>query len=272
MFCPQCGKKIEDTSKFCGKCGAPLPSIKMGNEDKASHQKTPVRKIILPVLALLFLATLGVSGYLYFSGQWNYLSKKLMSARPPAFETVAPAPMSPQEGKQYFPMKVGSRWVYDYGDMTRIRTVDSEIMFNGKYYYKIITEMQPLVAPRWSLGTSFLRVDKNGLYRLLDSTQPDKGEILITTFPFIAGASGSYIVKDNTVVKWKVEPGGTVSVSGKQYNNCLKMTTDITHANGDTTVISYLAPNVGTIKERTFSKRPHKGELPSEGVLIEYTP
>lgn len=173
-------------------------------------------------------------------------------------------------GEQYFPMKVGSRWVYQQWVNKHIKTVNSEVMFGGKYYYKIIMEYPGLQY------ASYYRIDKNGLYIIIDSDQPDKGEILVKTFPFIDGASGSFINKNNSLVKWRVDSARKVSVNKKKYDNCLKLTSVMYEANGHsikTTTVEYLAPNVGVIKSKIIPGKLHEGEvMPPETELIKYKP
>ena len=174
--------------------------------------------------------------------------------------------------EKYLPMKVGSMWVYTNGTSTDVITVDSEVIISGKLYYKMINKSMP----SGRTTQSYLRYDKDGLYTFFDSTKPDKGEILIKTFPFIAGASGSFTNKDNKVVKWRVEPSGTISITNQQYDNCLKMTMDLYDTNGNlpVTIIDYFAPNVGSIKKITIIKtKLHEGEvMPAESELIKYKP
>ena len=179
-------------------------------------------------------------------------------------------PIEKKIGEQYFPMKVGSRWVYQQGESKHIKTVNSEVMFGGKSYSKITMEYPG------GQYASYYRVDKSGLYIILDSDQPDKGEILVKKFPFIDGASGTFTNKNNRVVKWRVESAGKVSVNNKKYDNCLKLTSVIYEASGtsiNTTTVEYLAPNVGVIKLKIIPEKLHEGEtIAPERVLIEYKP
>ena len=118
MFCPECGKQIEDNGRFCGKCGTPLPLKADVRDDKTPERGVPVQKLLLLAIAIFIFAMLGTGGYLFFSGRWAevpLLSGLLPSSLPeekfensvnnsansyPAAETAAPIVPQQTESRQ----------------------------------------------------------------------------------------------------------------------------------------------------------------------------
>jgi hypothetical protein len=74
MQCPQCGKIYGPDHRFCANDGSQLESQRtltgFPSKPLATTALAPILKIVLLVIALLFLAALGTGGYLYFSGRW----------------------------------------------------------------------------------------------------------------------------------------------------------------------------------------------------------
>ena len=62
MFCPNCGKEVNEGTKFCPYCGKSFPQLQ--REEKSTHRRS-LMFIIIPVAALLVISA-GVFAYLRF--------------------------------------------------------------------------------------------------------------------------------------------------------------------------------------------------------------
>ena len=54
MYCPNCGKKLPDISKYCSKCGKPIMAFKNSNATNINNSKIKTKNnIVRPVLGIL---------------------------------------------------------------------------------------------------------------------------------------------------------------------------------------------------------------------------
>lgn len=186
-------------------------------------------------------------------------------------------------GAEYYPMKPGSEWVYDYRNemianypglsysnvtvgIMRVRVVGKETT-NGVEY--VVTET--------TYENIFNVLPQRGLLRLAEDGIHQAGEIhdqfsetILMAIPPDVGTSWEYY--DGVAGRKRVAGLETVEAAGKNYERCLKIVRDFKDPEKQKTITSeeYYAPGVGQV----LFKFRQKGELDSsetETRLISFT-
>jgi hypothetical protein len=170
-------------------------------------------------------------------------------------------------GKNYFPLADSAKWEYAGRSLSSdgkhisfhaTARVDGETLINGKRYFKHITssDLQGLEHVR------YYRVAEDGIYFRLGN-DPDRPELLEMPLPIPIGAKW---LSDATEVQ--AERAGTVTVGGREYRDCLKLT--YRQQGVSRSLENYLASDVGVIKVVDVSNTEPKSTV--ELTLEKYQP
>lgn len=81
MFCENCGNKLEENSKFCGKCGKSLVAettrnTELNTEEKKKYKKRALMWLLSPVFS--FLGVVSLWGISNLSSQTDDISDVVM--------------------------------------------------------------------------------------------------------------------------------------------------------------------------------------------------
>lgn len=177
-------------------------------------------------------------------------------------------------GKIYFPLADGARWEY-IGRTTSDNKLQitfhatarivGETLINGRRYFKYVTTVDSPNAA--SIGKSleavrYYRVADDGIY-VRPRTDPNKPDLLELPLPIPIGTNWL-----SGATEVKAENAGTISVGGREYKDCLKITFKL--ADGLRTTENYLAPSVGIIKTVYVNHTEPKSVV--ELMLEKYEP
>jgi len=178
-------------------------------------------------------------------------------------------------GKNYFPLADGSKWEYvghvsssDGSKQITIRAtarVGGETLIKGKRYFKHVLTSDFSGGPAVSKQTEavrYYRVSDDGIY-FRTGNDPDGPELLEMPLPIPVGTkwlSGPVVVQ--------AERAGTITVEGREYRDCLKITYRQQGARGS--LENYLAPGVGIVKARDVDETEPK--MTVELTLKKYEP
>ena len=131
MFCPQCGKEISDTSKFCQYCGGRIESnpkeettVKSNKSNTKTLQKKPFNQIIKSLLIFVVLIILFIIfTYLFFQYMdHKYKSDNIKSSvqtdiPKSTVETVVPKPKPSSDWVECYKNEDGNVFSYKIGDI-----------------------------------------------------------------------------------------------------------------------------------------------------------
>jgi hypothetical protein len=157
----------------------------------------------------------------------------------------------------YNPLEVGLRWEVDVevtplggtpSKGTALREVTATQTVNGRIYFVVLTTFKNL--PRMHDYTMYRRKTPHGIYAF-SSLDKDKHEFLETPIPLTVGQSWKTIIFDS-VVESTAESNESVTVDGKTYDNCIKITFK---SDRGATGTFYQAPDVGNVLETTTADR-----------------
>lgn len=181
---------------------------------------------------------------------------------------------APAGGKNYFPLTDGAKWVY-VGRTTSdnkpqisfhaIARIEGETLINGRRYFKFVTTVD---SPNAALiGKSledvrYYRVADDGIY-VRPGVDPDKPDLLELPLPIPIGQSWL-----SGATEVKAERAGIITVGGREYKDCLKITFKL--ADGLRTTENYHVPGVGIIKTVYVNNTEPKSVV--ELTLEKYEP
>lgn len=156
------------------------------------------------------------------------------------------------DDKNYFPLSDGAKWEYagrassEKSSPISFRVnvrVDGETLIGGQRYFKHLTssDLQDVTRAGKDVGSvRYYRVGQDGIYFRLGSDL-ERPEVLEMPLPIpidMKWLSGATEVQ--------AERAGMVTVNGRQYSDCLKVT--FKQSDGVRTTEQYLAPGVGAVK------------------------
>lgn len=156
-------------------------------------------------------------------------------------------------GAEYVPFVDGSQATYNvqttYTDGTKIEAqsvviIKGKTLIQGKEYYKQVSTATVLNHPRAPAPNQtvvYFRVASDGIYKIRGDNM-DAPEVLDMPLPILIGRKWARVG-----VESQFEYVGTVTVGGRSYRDCLKMTGVASEMH----VQAYFAPNVGAIKINT---------------------
>lgn len=166
---------------------------------------------------------------------------------------VAAIPACAQvEGKDYFPLAVGSEWSYkgrfssEGSKPVALRgaaRVSGKALIRGKEYYRYtITSKFSEVskAHRPFEDVRYYRVDRGSVF-ILSGNDGDGPELLEIPFPLRGGLKWS-----SGTAEALAEHAGTMKLGGRTYSSCMKIT--YRAPDGARRTEYYLAPGVGVIR------------------------
>lgn len=178
-------------------------------------------------------------------------------------------------GKNYFPIADGSKWEYEGtvssnagGRQVSIRAtarVDGETLIQGKKYLKHVLTSEFSGAPEGKKETEqvrYYRVTDDGIY-FRTGNDPEGPELLEMPLPIPVGTKWL-----SGPVEVQAERAGTITVEGREYKDCLKLTYRQQGAGGS--LENYLAPGVGIVKARDIDETEPK--MTVELTLKKYEP
>ena len=154
--------------------------------------------------------------------------------------------------KNYLPLADGAKWEYvgrsssATGKQLSVRAtarVEGETIINGKRYFKYVLVSDFSSIPEIGKAVEsvrYYRVAGDGVY-VRPGVDPDRPDLLEFPLPIPIGTSWL-----SGATEVKAERVGTVSIEGREYKDCLKLTYKL--ANGLRSTESYHAPGVGVIK------------------------
>ena len=157
-------------------------------------------------------------------------------------------------GKEYFPMGIGKRWVYDVevdvflvgtqkGSSTT--TIQETQAIGDKKYYQAV--VQPSGFPSNPTYVHYYRRYKDTFYRVFGAER-DLGQMVFLKIPFRVGREWTAETSDGRLT-YKVQAKETVTCwNGKRYPNCFRilMEGEVGSLSFDDTL--WLAPGVGLVK------------------------
>ena len=158
----------------------------------------------------------------------------------------------PAGGKNYFPLADGAKWEYigrtTSDNNTQITfhataRIEGETLINGKRYFKFVLTIDSSSEPSINnslAGVRYYRIADDGVY-VRPGVDPDRPDLLEFPLPIPIGTSWL-----SGATEVKAERVGTVTVEGREYKDCLKLTYKL--ADGLRSTENYHAPDVGVIK------------------------
>ena len=188
---------------------------------------------------------------------------------------VVSAGCSQSGGENYFPLADGSRWEYvgtvssaAGGRQVSIRAigrVDGETLIQGKKYLKHVLTSEFSGAPggdKEREQVRYYRVADDGIY-FRTGNNPEGPELLEMPLPIPVGTKWL-----SGPVEVRAERAGTITVEGREYRDCLKLT--YKQQGLSSSLENYLAPGVGLVKARDVDETEPK--MTVELTLKKYQP
>jgi hypothetical protein len=169
-----------------------------------------------------------------------------------ALLAVSLFPVAPRADDDYNPLTIGLRWeasvewVGPDGTIARgrlVREIVGTERISGQVYFKSVTRHVGLRG--LTDFTMYRRKAADGIYAI-DAADPQKREYLETALPLTIGRKWT-MARYGTRITHTVEAMETLSVAGRKFERCLKVTSrwEGTPAKG----YFYLAPGVGNVLE-----------------------
>ena len=154
----------------------------------------------------------------------------------------------------YFPLPRTGQWTYDLRvtnsalrseSGSYICVVDGKQTIQGKRYTRIVNITKGITSAETTVG--LYRRAHDGIY-FRDASKPDDKESLLLPDSPVVGKSWT-TVSGNVKRESRIESFETLEVSGRKYEQSLKISFTLTGPDGVFTGYEYRAPGVGHIRQ-----------------------